>query len=63
MLIFFVIIIIKLLLWLSIPPPHPPASYILVSKMKQILCSTDWWLEWAILPLILRFVSARKKLI
>ena len=42
-------------------PPPPPASYILVGKMKQILCSTDWWLEWAVLLLILCFVSARKR--
>ena len=44
------------------PPPHPSlARYILVSKMKQIPCSADWWLEWAILLLILRFLSAGKK--
>lgn len=29
--------------------------------MKQIPCSADWWLEWAILLLILRFLSAGKK--
>ena len=44
------------------PPPHPsPAHYILVSKMKQIPYSADCWLEWAILLLILPFLSAGKK--